>query len=199
MNNGQSWDVCLERVSLNKDKEAFTALFTHFSPLLKSFLMKSGGQNPANVEELIQETWIKVWRKAPRFSSKQGSASTWIYTIARNTRIDGIRKHARQDPKMLSAEDIYAEGDNDAPHTTLVQLRDKRLVSSELRKLPAEQAEVLTLMYFQGMSGQQVAKALDLPLGTVKSRIRLAMAKMKLALPGNMIGEGPTGESDNDD
>ena len=73
---------------------------------LKSFLMKSGGQEHASVEEIVQETWIKVWRKAPAFSSKQGSASTWIYTIARNTRIDAIRTQVRRSDKMLNAEVI---------------------------------------------------------------------------------------------
>jgi len=197
MNKRLEWNGHLEKVGRDKDKEAFAALFNHFSPLLKSFLMKSGGQDAASVEELVQETWIKVWRKAPHFSSKQGSASTWIYTIARNTRIDAIRSQIRQNPDRLNAEDIYADYQIEAPHSTLVQLRNKRFISEELRKLPAEQSEVLALMYFQGKSGQQVADTLNLPLGTVKSRIRLALAKMKLALPGN-IAERQTGETEHD-
>jgi len=197
MNERLEWDSYLEKVGLYKDKAAFAAVFKHFSPLLKSFLMKSGGQDSASVEELVQETWIKVWRKAPHFSSTQGSASTWIYTIARNTRIDAIRTQVRQNPDRLNAEDIYADYPTEAPHTSLVQLRNKRFVSEELRKLPAEQAQVLALMYFRGKSGQQVADTLNLPLGTVKSRIRLALAKMKLALPGS-IAERQTGATEND-
>ncbi len=197
MSTHLKWDSYLEKVGAKKDREAFTALFNHFSPLLKSFLMKSGGQDPETVEELVQETWIKVWRKAPHFSRKYGSASTWIYTIARNTRIDAIRTQIRQNPDRLNAEEIYADNHNEAPSSTLVHLRNKRFVSEELRKLPAEQSEVLALMYFSGKSGQQVADTLNLPLGTVKSRIRLALAKMKLALPGS-LAERHTGETEHD-
>jgi RNA polymerase sigma-70 factor (ECF subfamily) len=125
---------------------------------------------------------IKVWRKAPSYSSAQASASTWIYTIARNTRIDWLRKQNRQNPDLLHAEDLYDERDNPTPLSSLSQIRTKKLISEQLSQLPAEQAEVLQLMYFQGQSGQQVANTLALPLGTVKSRIRLAMNKMKLAL-----------------
>jgi RNA polymerase sigma-70 factor (ECF subfamily) len=125
---------------------------------------------------------IKVWRKAPSYSSAQASASTWIYTIARNTRIDWLRKQNRQNPDLLHAEDLYDERDNPTPLSSLSQIRTKKLISEQLSQLPVEQAEVLQLMYFQGQSGQQVANTLALPLGTVKSRIRLAMSKMKLAL-----------------
>lgn len=198
MSSGEDWNGYLEKVGQSQDKQAFAALFTHFSPLLKAFLMKSGGQNSATVEELVQETWIKVWRKAPHFSSKQGSASTWIYTIARNTRIDSIRAQARRNPDMLHAEDIYADNDHAAPHERLVQFRDKRNVTDALKALPPEQSEVLAMMYFQGKSGQQVAEALNLPLGTVKSRVRLALAKLKVALPDQMAATRNNGASDND-
>ena len=137
---------------------------------------------PENAEELVQETMIKVWRKAPSFSSAQASASTWIYTIARNTRIDWLRKQNRQNPELLNAEDLYDERENPTPLSSLSQIRTKKLIAEQLNQLPPEQAEVLQLMYFQGQSGQQVANTLELPLGTVKSRIRLAMNKMKLAL-----------------
>ena len=125
---------------------------------------------------------IKVWRKAPSFSPAQASASTWIYTIARNTRIDWLRKQNRQNPDLLNAEDLYDERENPTPLSSLSQIRTKKLIAEQLNQLPTEQAEVLQLMYFQGQSGQQVANTLELPLGTVKSRIRLAMNKMKLAL-----------------
>ncbi|MDA0978700.1 MAG: sigma-70 family RNA polymerase sigma factor, partial [Proteobacteria bacterium] len=112
----------------------------------------------------------------------QASASTWIYTIARNTRIDWLRKQGRQDPNDLHAEDIYDEREVPTPYSSLVQRRNKKNIAEQLDELPPEQAEVLRLMYFQGKSGQQVADALDLPLGTVKSRIRLALNKMRLGL-----------------
>ena len=178
----ENWNDCIKKIGDSQDKAAFGLLFTHFSPFLKAFLIKSGGVTPENAEELVQETMIKVWRKAPSFSSAQASASTWIYTIARNTRIDWLRKQNRQNPDLLNAEDLYDERDNPTPLSSLSQIRTKKLIAEQLNQLPTEQAEVLQLMYFQGQSGRQVANTLELPLGTVKSRIRLAMNKMKLAL-----------------
>ena len=177
-----NWDTMIERVGQNQDKEAFSALFAHFSPFLKAFLIKSGGVTPESAEELVQETMIKVWRKAPTFSASQASASTWIYTIARNTRIDWLRKQNRQNPDELNADDLYDEREDPTPYSSLVQIRNKKHIDEQLGKLPDEQAEVLKMMYFQGKSGQQVADSLGLPLGTVKSRIRLALNKMKLGL-----------------
>lgn len=179
---GTNWNNMIERVGQNQDKEAFSALFAHFSPFLKAFLIKSGGVTPESAEELVQETMIKVWRKAPTFSANQASASTWMYTIARNTRIDWLRKQNRQNPDDLNADDIYDEREDPTPYSSLVQIRNKKQINEQLGKLPEEQAEVLKLMYFQGKSGQQVADTLGLPLGTVKSRIRLALNKMKLGL-----------------
>jgi RNA polymerase sigma-70 factor (ECF subfamily) len=178
----ENWNECINKVGKSQDKEAFRSLFKHFSPFLKAFLIKSGGVTPENAEELVQETMIKVWRKAPSYSSSQASASTWIYTIARNTRIDWLRKQNRQNPDLLNAEDLYDGRENPTPLSSLSQIRTKKLISEQLSQLPVEQAEVLQLMYFQGQSGQQVANTLALPLGTVKSRIRLAMNKMKVAL-----------------
>jgi RNA polymerase sigma-70 factor (ECF subfamily) len=182
VNEGTNWNTMIERIGQNQDREAFSALFAHFSPFLKAFLIKSGGVTPENAEELVQETMIKVWRKAPTFSASQASASTWIYTIARNTRIDWLRKQNRQNPDELHAEDVYDEREDPTPYSSLVQIRNKKHINEQLGKLPDEQAEVLKLMYFQGKSGQQVADTLGLPLGTVKSRIRLALNKMKLGL-----------------
>ena len=178
----ENWNECIEKVGKSQDTTAFRSLFKHFSPFLKAFLIKSGGVTPENAEELVQETMIKVWRKAPSYSSSHASASTWIYTIARNTRIDWLRKQNRQNPDLLNAEDLYDERENPTPLSSLYQIRTKKLISEQLSQLPVEQAEVLQLMYFQGKSGQQVANTLALPLGTVKSRIRLAMNKIKLAL-----------------
>jgi RNA polymerase sigma-70 factor (ECF subfamily) len=178
----ENWNECINKVGKSQDKEAFRSLFKHFSPFLKAFLIKSGGVTPENAEELVQETMIKVWRKAPSYSSSQASASTWIYTIARNTRIDWLRKQNRQNPDLLNAEDLYDGRENPTPLSSLSQIRTKKLISEQLSQLPVEQAEVLQLMYFQGQSGQQVANTLALTLVTVKSRIRLAINKMKVAL-----------------
>lgn len=182
MDQHPDWNKYLEKVGHSQDKVAFAALFTHFSPLLKSFLLKAGGQNFENVEELVQETMIKVWNKAANFSASHGSASTWIYTIARNTRIDAIRKISRQRSESLNAEDIYYINEEQTPDSSLIQIRNRDSVREKLLELPTEQSEVLSLMFFQGKSNQQSADVLNIPLGTVKSRVRLALAKMKLGL-----------------
>ena len=182
MNQTPDWNACLVKVGDAQDKAAFSALFEHFSPLLKSFLLSGTNLNMENAEELVQETMIKVWRKSPSFSPEHASAGTWIYTIARNTRIDWFRKQNRQDPQSLHADDIYADNEEESPYSTLVQIRRNGQIREQLGELPQEQFEVLKLMYFQGLSGQQVADALALPLGTVKSRIRLALAKLKIRL-----------------
>lgn len=188
--SNEDWNKCIEKVGKNQDKAAFSALFAHFSPFLKAFLIKSGGVTPESAEELVQETMIKVWRKAPTFSASQASASTWIYTIARNTRIDWLRKQNRQNPDDLNADDLYDDREEPTPYSSLVSIRNKRNIAEQLKNLPREQAEVLNMMYFQGKSGQQVADALDLPLGTVKSRIRLALNKLKLGLASAYSEEG---------
>ena len=114
------WNDCLKRIGEHKDRTSFAELFAHFSPFLKSFLIKAGGVNFEIAEELVQDTMIKVWRKAPSFSPDQASASTWIYTIARNTRIDWLRKQNRQRAESLNADDIYDEGDPESLESNFV-------------------------------------------------------------------------------
>ena len=126
---GQDWNALLQRVGSHQDREAFSALFAHFAPLLKGFLMKGSNLDPEQAEELVQETMIKVWRKAPSYSSAQAAASTWMYTIARNTRIDWLRKHAKisQQTDELIAEDLFDENEDGT-----IDARDLREVFVEL-------------------------------------------------------------------
>lgn len=187
--SGPDWNALLVRVGSHQDKAAFGALFSHFAPLLKGFLLKGGGVEPEQAEELVQETMIKVWRKAPSYAPAQAAASTWMYTIARNTRIDWLRKHSKKNQQTdeLIAEDLFDENEESSPFTALIQSRNAGNIKAHLAELPQEQLQVLTLMYFQGKSGQEVADELSIPLGTVKSRVRLALQKLKLKL-------SPTGE-----
>jgi RNA polymerase sigma-70 factor (ECF subfamily) len=182
MPEAQDWNACLKTVGETQDKASFSLLFEHFSPRLKSFLLKAGNLDEESAEELVQETMIKVWRRSSTFSPTQASASTWIYTIARNTRIDWFRKQSREDPAALNADDIYDDNEDESPYSMLVQIRQNDQISQQLRELPQEQAEVLRMMYLQGMSGQQISDALGLPLGTVKSRTRLALGKLKIGM-----------------
>lgn len=176
------WDACLVKVGTSRDKAAFGELFVHFSPRLKTHLVSGNNLSAETAEEIVQETMTKVWRRAPSFTPTQASASTWIYTIARNTRIDWFRKNSRQDPLLFHADDLYGENEEASPYSTLVKLRSHVSIREQLNALPKEQSEVLNMMYFKGLSGQQAAEALAIPLGTVKSRIRLALAKLRIGL-----------------
>jgi RNA polymerase sigma-70 factor (ECF subfamily) len=182
MADAQDWNTCLKTVGETQDKASFSLLFEHFSPRLKSFLLKAGNLSEESAEELVQETMIKVWRRSSTYSPAQATASTWIYTIARNTRIDWFRKQSRENPEALNADDIYDNNEDESPYSTLVQTRRNDRISQQLQELPREQSEVLRMMYLRGMSGQQISDAMGLPLGTVKSRTRLALAKLKIGI-----------------
>ena len=154
MTQAPDWNTYLTQVGETKDKAAFAALFEHFSPLLESFLLQGGNLSMESAEELVHETMIKVWQKSPTFSPAQTSASTWIYTIARNTRIDSFRKQSRQNQQALRADDIYEDNEEKSPYSTLVQMRRNGHITEQLHELPRQQSEVMKMMYFQGMSGQ---------------------------------------------
>ena len=169
------------KVGNEKDKEAFSQLFRHFAPLIKGFLMKGAPFGYEQAEELAQETMIKVWRKAGSFNRQKSSASTWIYTIARNSRIDWFRREARI-KKDLKAEDFYEQVDENPAYLSMVQRSTQEKVRANMQTLPAEQLDVIMKIYYEGKTHSEVAEELNLPLGTVKSRIRLALRKMNLQL-----------------
>ncbi|QFU76349.1 sigma-70 family RNA polymerase sigma factor [Halioglobus maricola] len=175
------WSQCLQLVADNQDREAFSRLFGHFAPLIKAFAINGSAMAAAHAEELVQEVMIKVWQKAAAFNPHKAAASTWIYTIARNCRTDMYRRLQKFDTP-LSAEDIWPdhEGDNEELFTAVQQKRDEVKVREMLQQLPHEQALILNKVYMEGKSHSEVAEELDLPLGTVKSRVRLAMKKLQL-------------------
>jgi RNA polymerase sigma factor (sigma-70 family) len=174
------WSALMLAVANHQDREAFARLFQHFAPLLKSYALSHAGALNANqAEELIQEAMLKVWNKAKYFDPAKASASTWIYTIARNTRTDMLRRRNSNEVE-LTAEDIWPDDEASEPFSILQQRRAEVAVRSGLSQLPAEQAQILTKVYMEGKSHTEVANELRLPLGTVKSRVRLAMQKMKL-------------------
>ncbi|MCB1646026.1 MAG: sigma-70 family RNA polymerase sigma factor [Pseudomonadales bacterium] len=175
------WSELLVKVGSAKDREAFSQLFEHFAPLVKGFLMKGSSLDPEQAEELVQETMIKVWRKAASFRKDKSAASTWIYTIARNSRIDWIRKEVRNS-RELSADDIYETAEDNPSYSSLLRVRNQKSIRENLDQLPQEQLEVIGKIYFEGKSHSEVAEELSLPLGTVKSRIRLALSRMQLKL-----------------
>ena len=173
------WSLCLQQVAKRQDREAFARLFGHFAPLIKAFALNGSALAANHAEELVQEVMIKVWQKATAFNPQKAAASTWIYTIARNCRTDMYRRLQKFDTP-ISADDIWPEDDSEEPFVAVQQRRDAQRVKDLLGQLPHEQAQILAKVYMEGKSHSEVAEELDLPLGTVKSRVRLAMRKLQL-------------------
>jgi RNA polymerase sigma-70 factor (ECF subfamily) len=176
------WARLIEAVALRRDRAAFASLFEYFAPRVKTFMRRSGAGEAA-AEELAQETMLAVWRKAARFDPTTGGASAWIFTIARNLRIDAVRKERRGG--LGDASDIDAEFVVDeAPHpdTALVSVQTQTRIRSALSELSEEQMRVIELSFYQEKAHAEIAETLGIPLGTVKSRLRLGMAKLRSLL-----------------
>jgi RNA polymerase sigma-70 factor (ECF subfamily) len=169
----------LQRVAANGDVEAFRALFEAYAPRVKSYMLRQGA-DAATAEELAQETLLSVWRKAGLYSDEKGSATTWIFTIARNLRIDRLRKEVAWQPLPENNDERPSE--DPAPDEELSERERAEKVRAMLAELPPDQSEVVNLAFLEGLSHSEIAKRLDLPLGTVKSRMRLAYQKIRDAL-----------------
>lgn len=166
----------LHRVAASGDAEAFRALFDLYAPRVKAYMMRQGA-DAALAEELAQETLLSVWRKAALYSSDRGSVTTWVFTIARNLRIDRLRKETTW-VELPEGRNEEASGDPTPEAEIEAKQRGKR-VQDALARLPADQHEVVALSYIEGLSHSEIAARLDLPLGTVKSRMRLAYMKIR--------------------
>ena len=175
-NSDDNLSSCLENVAKNQDKEAFNILFRHFAPRLKSFLIKAGSTE-TQAEGVIQEVMLAVWTKSASYDRCKSSVSTWIYTIARNKRIDKLRKDKKH---FLSESDegleipIKSTQENEIFNAQL-----SNNIQKYMSNLPDEQSKLLKLSYFYDKTHVDISKELKIPLGTVKSRIRLALTKMR--------------------
>ena len=170
-------NALLLRVAGSRDRAAFAALFSHFAPRVKAYLLRLGA-SPALAEDLAQEALLSLWRKAHLFDPAKASAATWLFTIARNLRIDAIRREKRPE---LDAGDFAAP--EDAPADQALAWADTEVrLRAALRELPPDQVQVVELSFFADKPHSQIAGELGIPLGTVKSRLRLAMARLKRAL-----------------
>ncbi|KUM52706.1 sigma-70 family RNA polymerase sigma factor [Rheinheimera sp. EpRS3] len=182
-----NWEEALTFVALQRDRSAYAELFSYFAPRLKAFGMKMFG-NEQQALEMVQDTMLNVWKKAALFDASRGCASTWIFTIARNVRFDMLRKkQSRKDD--VSADDLWLNGeypeqeaDTDASQWDTQLLMEK--LAPHFASLPPAQREVMERVYLQEKSHQEVSDELAIPLGTVKSRIRLALDRLREALDG---------------
>lgn len=169
----------LNRIATTGDASAFRDLFEIYAPRVKAYMMRQGA-DPTTAEELAQETLLTVWRKANLYSGDRGNATTWIFTIARNLRIDKLRKEMTW-VELPEGREEEASDDPLPDERVEVKERQKR-VQAALAQLPADQHEVVALSYIEGLTHSQIAERLRLPLGTVKSRMRLAYLKIREAV-----------------
>ncbi|NCT97563.1 MAG: sigma-70 family RNA polymerase sigma factor [Comamonadaceae bacterium] len=177
----EDWPAQLRRIAEHRDPQAFARLFQHFAPRVKSYLMRTGSSDDA-AEDLAQEALAMVWRKAALFDPAQAAVSTWVFTIARHLRVDASRRQ-RLDlagDECFEFDQLPADGPGLAEQTDAQRLAQR--VREALERLPAEQAQVLRLSYYEDEPHARIATELGLPLGTVKSRIRLAVAQLRKLL-----------------
>lgn len=169
----------IDRIAQSGDKAAFATLFDAYASRIKYSLIKNGS-NAELAEELAQEALLTVWRKARYFSTERGSASAWIFTIARNLRIDQQRRDRRAQLYAMTNE--FEDVDPDRPDELVNAAEHAKRVRLAMRELPDEQLEVVRCSFVEGVAHSEIAERLDLPLGTVKSRLRLAMRRMRKSL-----------------
>jgi RNA polymerase sigma-70 factor (ECF subfamily) len=177
----------LSLVAMQQDKAAFTILFKHFAPKIIRFgVSKLGSEVLA--KELLQETMSKVWRKAHLYHTDKGAATTWVYTIMRNAAFDMLRKTRAQSEQSLADDlwplDALEEGVTHEPDSFRDHLLSKQL-RAHIDKLPDKQRTVVQGVYFQELSQEQLAQQLDVPIGTIKSRLRLALERLKQHMESN--------------
>lgn len=171
-------------VARNRDKAAFAALFDHFAPRLKTYVMRLGA-TAASADELVQDTLLTLWRRADSFDPRQANASTWIFTIARNKRIDALRRENR--PELDPDDPVLAMAPTPAADDALAATESEEILRQAIAQLPAEQADLLRICYYGDKSHRQVARELGLPLGTVKSRLRLALGRLRVVLKDSVL------------
>ncbi len=171
------WAALVKRVHLEKDRTAFAAIFEHFAPRVKAFLIRSGS-GPSVAEECTQEVMATLWQKAHLFDPSRASVSTWIYTIARNKKIDVLRRQRRPEPEDLP---WGPEQEPDLADVVTLQQESDRLAKA-LADLPEKQRILIEKAYFGELSHSEIAEETGLPLGTIKSRIRLALERLRHAM-----------------
>ncbi len=177
------WASLIEAIGTRRDRAAFGQLFAYFAPRVKTFMRRSG-LDEASADDLAQETLLTVWRKAHLFDGSAVGASAWIFTIARNLRIDALRRTSRlaggEQPSDVADE--FKSDEAMAPDAMLASSQREERVRAALSALSHQQMRVVELSFYQEKAHAEIAQILGIPLGTVKSRLRLAMARLRSLL-----------------
>lgn len=169
----------IRRIADDADRDAFALLFEHFAPRVKAYMRKLGAMD-AQAEDMAQEALFAVWRKAAMFDPARAGASTWVFTIARNLRIDTLRRERPTDP-LPEGELPGAEEQPGAESEMIIEERDQSLRAA-LSLLPPQQAQLVRLAFYEDRPHREIENMLGIPLGTVKSRLRLALQRLRATL-----------------
>lgn len=172
-------DILLSTLVKTSDRQDFIALFNYYAPKIKAYMARAGFTQE-EADELAQETMLSIWRAHTKYDTSQASANTWVFTIARNKRIDALRKKIKPAPDSYELEMMMSQPEN--PEETSNRNEVATHITAILKKLPPEQSKLITLSYYQNMTHAEIAEQENLPLGTVKSRLRLALGKLKDAI-----------------
>ena len=172
----EALDQALVAIGAERDRGAFALVFRHFAPRLRAFMMR-GGCDRGDAEEIVQDVMVTVWRRAETFDPRQASASTWIFTIARNRRIDRLRRERR--PELDPNDPALVPDAPRAADQSLALAQDTRRLETAIATLPQEQREILERAYYDEKPHSVIAEETGLPLGTVKSRLRLALGRLR--------------------
>lgn len=179
-------DIELLEGIVARDKAAFAELFGRYAVRVKAFIMRAGATEE-DADEIAQETLVTVWRKAAQFDPAKAAVSTWVFTIARNRRIDMIRRHARPEPDP--ADPLFQPDPEPGGREAVSAQQLAERVRAGIERLPEDQRAVLRAAFYDGQTHAEIASLQALPLGTVKSRIRLAFRALREELGEEMLEE----------
>ncbi|UTV99218.1 sigma-70 family RNA polymerase sigma factor [Marinomonas rhizomae] len=168
-------------IAQHRDQTALVRLFDHYVPKVRAFCLAAQPGANLMADDIAQEVMIRIWNKAHTYKPESASLNTWVFTLARNARIDYLRKNSRHqsdiDPEYLWQNVVDENAD---PFKDAQQKRDQERIQQGLDKLPADQKQVLAKVYLEGKTHKEAAEELSLPLGTIKSRVRLALHKLTI-------------------
>jgi RNA polymerase sigma-70 factor (ECF subfamily) len=171
------WVARMAAIAQQQDQKAFADLFRHFAPRVKAFLMKSGA-DPSLAEECMQDVMATLWHKSHLYDPTRASVATWIFTIARNRKIDLLRKYARPEPEDLP----WGHQDTPDQADVIALQQDSARLAEAIRTLPEKQRTLIERAYYGDLTHSEIAAETGLPLGTIKSRIRLALDRLRHAM-----------------
>jgi RNA polymerase sigma-70 factor (ECF subfamily) len=181
----QSDSELVMAVAQHRSKSAFAEIFSRYASKLKFFIIRLGA-DPNGADEVVQEAMLLVWRRAETFDPGKASLSTWLFTIARNKRISIVRK--KQLPAPDPEDPAFEPSVEPMQERHIEASQQQTLIRGALDNLPPDQVEIIKMSFFEGKSHQAIAENLRIPLGTVKSRARLALGKLRKVVEGKTDG-----------